>query len=200
MYRKRILLLLGLALCAAGVQPSSSEAQSRSWTGSIGAGPSLPISNLADEAKTGYHMQGSLAYRRPGLPIGLRLDLFYQLFRNVEREPGLHTSLGGEWFRQANAFLSLIYAIPMGSLAPYLLVGGGWGQEWHGDRSFYGTRHGNVSVNGGAGVDFPILGTTGFVEARVMGLVSGNPLPLNPPAVQDEVRFRSIPITFGVRF
>ncbi len=197
LHRQRILWLAALIAIAS---PATVSGQDGGWMGALGGGPSVPLGNLADEARRGYHVQGSVGYALDGLPITVRADLFYQLFRNVARDPGLHVSLGGEWFRQLNGQLSMMYRLPLGSIEPYALAGVGWGHEWHGDRTFNGTRHGNLIVNSGVGVAFPILGMSGFVEARLANLLGGEALPLNPPAVRDEVTFRSLPITFGVMF
>lgn len=74
--------------------------------------------------------------------------------------------MAGKCFRQFNANLNAIYTVPMGTIQAHGLVGAGWGREWHGDRSFNGTRHGNLIVNTGLGAAFPVLGVVGFIEAR----------------------------------
>lgn len=177
--------------------PAISQAQF-----AVGAGPSFPTGDLADEAVRGFHVQGSVGFAPAVLPFGLRADLFYQTFGNVEREPGINVSLGGEWFRQLGLMLNAVYGIPLGEvLAPYALVGVGYLHEWHGDRSYSGTDHNTFNLNAGLGVDVALMnGVALFVEARQLNIAGGKELSLTPPAVQSAVAFKSIPVTIGLRF
>lgn len=168
---------------------------------SLGAGPSFPMGALADETRPGHHVQGSAGFGLPRIPFRFRTDLFYQRFNSVEREPSVNVSLGGEWYRQLGFKLNGVYEMPLGALNPYGLVGGAWLREWHGDRTYSGTRHSAFSVNAGAGVNIPIPGGIAlFVEAPYLNLFGGKALRTNAPAVNDQVQFRSVPMTIGVRF
>jgi hypothetical protein len=177
------------------------QGQYRTWDVAIGAGPSLPMAALGDEVDVGYHVSASLGYRTARLPVGLRLELLYQDFDAVEREPSIFVARGGEWYRQLSGVLSATYDIPVASasLRPYGLAGIGWIREWHDDITYSGERHVTMSINVGAGLDFPILRWTGFVQARYMNLFLADPLRTGPPAVHPEVEFRSVPVTLGIR-
>lgn len=167
----------------------------------VGAGPSIPLGDFADEAVSGFHVQGSADLTPSFLPFGLRADVFYQTHGNVEREPGINVSLGGEWFRQLGLMLNGVYRVSLGAVEPYALVGAGWFREWHDDRSYSGTHHTTFNINAGVGFDVPITSRLGvFVEARQLNLAGGRELRLTPPAVQPDVAFRSVPITIGLRF
>jgi hypothetical protein len=167
---------------------------------SFGFGPSLPVGDFADEAVRGYHVQGSVAFSVPVLPFGLRTDLFFQNHSNVERAPGLSVSLGGEWFRTFGLMLNATYDLDLGNVEPYAVVGAGWVREWHGDRSHWPSSHTAFNLNGGVGVNVPLNDRVSlFVEARQLN-VAGSALPLRAPAINEEVQFRSIPITLGVSF
>lgn len=168
---------------------------------SVAVGPSFPTGTLADEAVRGYHVQGSVAFRVPVLPFLVQTDLFFQDFNNVEREPGINVSLGGEWFRQLGLMVSGKRGLSLGAVEPYALLGVGWVREWHDDRSYAGIAHTTFNVNAGVGVDVPLNQRLSFfVEARWLNLVGGKALPLTPPAVNSEVPFKSIPISIGLRF
>lgn len=182
-----------------GIRPAPAAAQQ--WQVSLGAGPSIPVSRLGEEAETGYHLQGSLGYQLPALPAGVRLDLLYQDFDAVEREPSIDVSYGGEWYRQLSAILNFTISSPtsLGFIQPYALVGGGYIREWHDNRTYSGKHQNTVNFNAGAGVEFPILGSEGFLEARMLNIFGGSALETGPPALYPEVQFKSIPITLGVR-
>lgn len=196
--RKGLFAFLTLAV-AVGMQPASVSAQQ--WQVSLGAGPTIPVSRLGEEAETGFHVQGSVGYQLPSLPAGLRFDLLYQGFNAVEREPGIDVSYGGEWYRQIGGMLNFTVASPssIGFLQPYALIGGGYFREWHDDRTYSGKHHNTLNFNAGAGVEFPILGTEGFLEVRMLNIFGGEALETGPPAVYPETQFKSIPVTLGVR-
>src|SRR5690606_19877241 len=142
------------------------------WQFSIGAGPSVPLGDLGDEAERGFLVQTSVGYNPTNLPAGFRLDLFWQGFDAVEREPSSDVAYGGEWYRQLSALVNVVVAPPSAPRAfrPYGLLGGGWMREWHDDRTYSGTVHATFNFNAGAGVEFPLFGSLGFVEARVLNV------------------------------
>ena len=192
-FRSKVLPVV--ILVAALVLPTQATTQV-----SLGGGPSFPMGSLADEARTGHHYQGSVTVSPAVLPFRLRTDLFYQRFNGVEREPNINVSLGGEWYRQLGFKLNAMYEFPLQAASPYVLLGGAWLREWHGDRTFSGTNHTAFSLNAGVGVHIPVTdGVELFLEAPYLNFAAGKALPTNPPAVLEEVQFRSIPTTIGVR-
>lgn len=188
------------ALALLGMVPAGAEAQQSPWHVSVGAGPSLPLSELADETDTGFHVIGSLEFTSGALPFDIRTDIFYQNFHAVERDPSIHRSLGGEWYRQLSASVNAKYGVPVGSLQLYALVGGGWTRDWHDDRTYWTDSQQGVQLNAGVGVNFRLLSRGGFIEVRNLNVFGGDALPTRAPAVHPEVRFRSVPITLGLRF
>lgn len=196
--RKELFAFLTLSAIV-GMQPVAASAQQ--WQVSLGAGPSIPIARLGEEAETGYHVQGSVGYQLPSIPAGLRLDLFYQDFDAVEREPGIFVSNGGEWYRQLSAIMNFTISSPtsIGFLQPYGLIGGGYMREWHDDRTYSGKKQNTLNFNAGGGVEFPVFGSEGFLEVRLLNIFPGDALETGPPAVYPEVQFKSIPVTLGVR-
>jgi opacity protein-like surface antigen len=191
------LFVILVAVAVLGLLPTAAAGQQYS----VAVGPSFPTGRLADEATRGYHVQGSVGFGVPRLPFGLRTDLFYQNFTNVEREPGINVSLGGEWFRQLGFMLNAQPVFALGAVSPYVLLGAGWVREWHDDRSYSGTAHTTFNLNAGAGLDVPLNQRVGlFVEVRQLNVTGGEALRLTPPAVHPEVSFKSIPVSIGVRF
>jgi opacity protein-like surface antigen len=96
--------------------------------------------------------------------------------------------------------LNTTYGLALGTIEPYALVGVGWVREWHGVRSYWPTKHTSFNLNAGVGMDVPVTDRLRvLVEARQLN-VAGRALPLRSPTVNDEVQFRSIPVTVGVRF
>lgn len=184
--------------------PAVAEAQ---WSFSVGGAASVPVGELSDrglsknmgwhvplhefptEARTGVHVQTSLGYQFSRLPIGVRVDLIYQDFEAVEREPGVNVSLGGEWYRQLGGLFNLTYHIDAGRVRPYALAGIGRLREWHGDRTYYPLVQWTTPLHVGAGIEVPVLGFAPFLEVKYM----------NPTKAGRDMVFQSVPVTLGIR-
>lgn len=174
---KFLMVSMAMALAAA---PGAVEAQTGPISFGISGGPSFPTGHFAEEAQTGYHVQGSLGLSLPLLPVGVRADLLWQDFQ--DDNAGAFTQVAG--LLNATAGLSLLVA------RPYVIAGAGLVH----DRAPEGTHIGHTHAaeketvfgfNAGAGVEFPFVGLTGVVEARYLDA--------------GEER-RSIPVSVGIRF
>jgi opacity protein-like surface antigen len=181
--RKGLFVALS-ALFAVVSAPTLADAQIRPWTISIGGGPSLARGEMAREAGTGFHVQGSVGFGLPLLPFGIRADALWQ-----------ELSDEGEWFRQVGGLLNATFGLPMVVITPYGLVGAGFLRATapavqHPGHAHDGESENIVGFNLGAGLDFPFMGLGGFIEARYLNLFGSG----------DATNFQSIPITIGVRF
>lgn len=164
--------MLGIAVA------TPAEAQLRPWEISIAGGPSFPMSDLKDQADTGYHVEGSVGFDVPMLPFGIRADAFWQEFPDSD----------DGWFRQIGGILNATAGVPMAVIQPYVLAGVGYLRTETPNE--LDDAESGVGVNAGAGIDFPFMGLGGFLEARYMNLLGS-----------DEVKmYRSIPVTVGIRF
>jgi hypothetical protein len=173
--------MLALAV-AAMLGAETASAQVRPFTIGISGGPTIPSGDLADEAGTGYHVQGSVGVPAPLLPGTFRLDLLWQEL------PDEHVGN----FRQLGALLNVLFALPTVGAQPYLL--GGIGvistrepDVEHADHTHAAETHTDFGINAGVGVSFPLAGMSGVIEARVLNLLI-------------DTDHRTIPISFGIRF
>jgi hypothetical protein len=175
--KRGLFVLLGALFVGGAVE---AEAQVRPWEISIAGGPSFPVGDLRDEAGTGFHVQGSVGFAMPALPVGLRTDLLYQ-----------EVPVTGEdvWIRQIGGLLNATFGLPLMVIEPYALVGAGLlrTEEPHGDHT---DTYNLVGFNAGLGLDFPFLGLTGFLEGRYLNLFGGT----------DATNFQTVPVSFGIRF
>jgi hypothetical protein len=147
----------------------------------VGGGPSTPLGELADEAGTGFHVQGSVTVGLPLLPVGFRGDLLFQQF--PDEHSGSFRQVGG----LANATVGLPLPLPV--LRPYAIGGIGMmhetaPEEDHGDHAHEGESGFHPAFNVGAGVRLGLPGISAFLEARFLD-VGGH---------------RSLPVTVGIRF
>ena len=173
------------ALLMTAVWQGTAEAQHRPWEISIAGGPSFPRGEFADEAGTGYHVQGSVGMNVPSLPVGIRADLLWQELEDDH----------SEWFRQVGGALNATIGTSVAFLEPYALAGVTYLRTQspdvvHDDHTHAGGSQNLVGVHAGAGLEFPFMGLRGFVEGRVLNLAGGS----------DAKHFQSIPVTVGIRF
>jgi opacity protein-like surface antigen len=180
--RSGLLVLVALVLATA----SPAEAQIvRPWQISIAGGPSFTRGALADEAGTGFHVQGSVGFGLPLLPFGVRGDLLWQEVPDVTEGH----------FRQIGGLLNATFGIPLLVVQPYGLLGVGLLRTEspdvvHQDHAHHGETENIFGFNAGLGVEFPFAGLGGFLEARFLNLFGGG----------RATDFQTVPVTIGIRF
>jgi opacity protein-like surface antigen len=174
---KFIIALSACVLVAAAI-PAAADAQVRVG---LGGGPAFPLDHLADEATTGFHVQGSLGLELPLLPFGVRADGLWQ--RYPADHEGSFNGIGG--------LLNATVRLPMMPVARPYLVGGVGAMRYkepeidHGDHAHGGESETEFAFGVGAGVGIRLLGLGGFMEARYLDWGHGN---------------RAIPVTLGITF
>jgi len=173
---------MGLTAVALLVASATLDAQrprahtsSSSITWSAGAGMSVPTGDLSNGAASGFHVQGTSAYHRLGLPVDLRAELAYHRFGEKDytvagARPGQTIAYAGKSSMIAG-IVDASYALnTIGQVRPYLLGGPG----------VYNTRaeltrvgsptttssETKVGLNVGGGMNFSFLGRRTYLEAR----------------------------------
>ncbi len=179
---KRLAFATIVAAAAAFAAPA--DAQIRPFQISIAGGPSFTTGDLSNEAGTGYHVQGSVGFNVPLLPFGVRADLLWQEFP---------VSGADGHFRQIGGLLNGTFSLPAPIIRPYVLAGAGVinhtePETTHDGHIHTGSSSTDVGFNAGAGVEFPFVGMSAFLEGRYLNIVGGNSAA------------RSIPVTIGIRF
>jgi hypothetical protein len=167
------------AFGAALLIAAPAEAQMRTVTFGVAAGPTLPIGHLGDDVNTGWHVQGSFALAPMSLPFGVRADLNYQRFTETHDADHKLTMLSG--------IVNGIFALPGMGMRPYLSAGVG-AYNARGDEAHGSAESTDVGVNGGGGLQFGLGGMNAFLEARFHNVFSEG----------EATRF--IPISIGIMF
>lgn len=175
----RMQFVLALALSAL-VFPSAASSQAFPLRFGIGGGPSFPTGHFSEEAGTGYHLQGSLAFAVPVLPVALRADLLWQQF------PDEHEGS----FREIGGLVNAKVNLPLPLARPYAIGGVGLinhnpPDAQHGGHVHAGEDKTSFAFNLGAGLQVRLARLNAFLEARYLH------------AGEDH---RAIPITFGLMF
>ena len=145
----------------------------------LGGGPNIPTGTINDVYKTGFNVTVPIGWQPMNSPFGLRLDLSYaRLNGRSAGENGLTSQPDDPniWSAAANATLDLVRFGESRRGALYLVGGGGFYRFtdfFNTDRSdndpesaFEGDPVTKGGVTGGAGLAFPIGGTSFFVESR----------------------------------
>lgn len=178
MSRKATVWVLTLAVALA--LPAAADAQFPGVRLGVAGGPSFPLGDLADEANAGFHVRGGLGLEIPLLPLGVRADVIWQRFPDVES--GNFTQLGG--------LLNATWRMPMPLARPYLV--GGAGLMRHEEPDVDHVDHAHESGTStefafavGGGLELRLIGLGAFLEARYLDWGQGH---------------RAVPVTIGITF
>jgi hypothetical protein len=179
---RKAVVLLCLMMVAALAVGGMAEAQYRPFQIGMSGGPSTPVGGFSDEVDTGYHVQGSVDVSVPLLPIGVRADALWQEFGMM--------GVGGT-VRQIGVLGNAIVGLPFPIIRPYVVAGAGltnstWPEVAHGGHTHEGGSESRLSGQIGAGVRGGLLGLTGVIEARLLGI--------------GDRETGSIPVSIGILF
>ena len=152
------------------------EVRRGSWYLGLGAGPNVPMGAVEDVYKTGFNVTVPIGWQPQGSPLGLRFDLSYG---RLNGRDDLGTSQPDDpsiWSGTANATLDLFRFGESRRGALYVVGGGGvyrFTDFNNSDRSdndpesaFEGEPVTKGGLTGGAGLSFPIGGSSLFLESR----------------------------------
>jgi hypothetical protein len=159
------MLLMAVTICMGVVAPSPSNAQTTLY---ISGGATFPIGAYAEFANTGWMAAGGVLFGVGSSGLGIGADLIYgQNNHDDLLLESAKTSVYGAMAIVNYAFGS------QGKIRPFVFGGlGVAGHRFSADGSESDTES-DVAYQLGAGVDFPIGGTTSFyAEGRYLG--SGN--------------------------
>ena len=211
---QRLALCAFVLLLAAAPRAFAQEYSPLRWY--MFGGVNAPLSNTGDILQTGYDLGFAVAWREPGHPVGVRLDINYasnNATRALLSEGAAATGLNitGGWANIWSASVNLeaqhllsstTYAYLIGGVGAYYtevqLTEYGYGyvcNPWWG-YCYYGNGNAVVASNsttrfgwnGGVGMAFRLQGSTLFIEARYTRIET-SPQPLE-----------FVPITIGLRF
>ena len=149
------------------------------WYFGLGGGPNIPTGTVNDVYKTGFNVTVPIGWQPMSSPFGIRFDLSYARLNG--REAGVNGLTvqpddPNIWSATANATLDLVRFGDNRRGALYVVGGGGvyrFTDFFNTDRSdndpesaFEGEPVTKGGLTGGAGLAFPIGGSSLFVESR----------------------------------
>jgi opacity protein-like surface antigen len=148
----------------------------------IAAGAALPMSDLSDDANTGFNVTGTIGFHPQMIPLGIRADVAYNSF-GIKDVTGFTGN-----FNFTSVTGNLVYSIPSETVSPYL-IGGVGVYNLKADIPGFTTGSDNkFGWNIGGGIKLPLSGFDTFLEARYNRVLT------------DGNSSQFIPITFGLMF
>jgi hypothetical protein len=171
------------------------------WYVGLGGGPNVPTGSVSDFYKTGFNVEVPIGWQPTSSALGFRVDLGYSRLNG--RSAGTN-GLSAQpddpniWSATANLTLDLLKFGESRRGSLYLVGGGGvfrFTDFYNTDASdndvtsaFEGSPVTKGGVTGGAGLAFPIGGTSLFVETRyTTAYTEGN-------------NTRWVPVVFGLKW
>ena len=173
----RTMAVAGAVLFAPSAMSAQMMHKPLSFT--VFGGASVPTGDAADAFNTGYTVGGAMDLRAMS-PFGLRAEAAYSSmsFKGAPAISGKTTDVGGN----LNAVL---WTPSAGMLSPYLTAGGSYAHYNFGEGV---PSEGHYGFNAGAGLDFS-MGLPARVDIRYLQISGDN-----------GASFKTVPITFGLRF
>jgi hypothetical protein len=167
----------------------------------LGGGPNVPTGSAENIYKTGFNVTVPLGWQPMNSPFGLRLDLGYSRFNGRSAGENGLTSQPDDpniWSATMNATLDLLRFGENRRGALYLVGGGGVfrftdfnnfdSSDNEPESSLKGEPVTKAGLTGGAGLAFPIGGTSLFVESRYTN------------AYTDGDNVKWVPVVFGLKW
>lgn len=170
----------GLLLAASILTfPREGQAQ-RPFTAGLAAGAAIPVADLAESHRVGYHAAAHVGFRVPLVPVSVRVEGFYAMHGAKAKDiVGVHD--GG--IRILGGTANVVYGFRRVGARPYVIAGAGIYNQ-----SYIRGSVTDLGFNGGVGARFQLAGVEIFAEARLHRISD------------DDRQFQFVPITFGIEF
>jgi len=179
--------IAGVILATGSVPLSAQVVVSKPVRFGIAGGATVPVSDISDFSKTGWHAGALVEAGVPLFPWGLRIDAMWNQLGKKE------TDIGTVKNRIIDGTVNAAYSFGGLSTTKFYLIGGLgiYNRRFSSDLTNDANSKTSAGVNVGGGIRFPLGGLTTFLEARYHVML-GN---------QDEAtNLQFIPISFGVQF
>jgi opacity protein-like surface antigen len=190
--------VLGLVLTAAAAPISAQAIVSSPVRFGIMGGATIPLSDLSDEAKTGWNAGALLTIGVPLVPVSFRIDgQWHQLggkdilFSDDTRPPD---------FRIIDGTANVVYTFGSALPTKFYVIGGiGAYNERVKDRDTDVTASSTkFGLNAGVGFKFQLTGFATFIEARYHNVIHGT--AIGDVSSDNAKSLQFIPITVGITF
>jgi hypothetical protein len=194
--------VLGLILSAATVPVSAQAIVSSPVRFGIMGGATIPLSDLKDEAKTGWNAGALISVGVPLVPVSFRIDGQWHQMNGKD-----FTTLGGAGgsgqlpdFRIIDGTANVVYTFGAALPTKVYLIGGlgVYNERAHDPVEDVSASSTKFGLNAGVGFKFQLTGFSTFIEARYHNVIHGSAIGDANSSNAKSLQF--LPISVGITF
>jgi opacity protein-like surface antigen len=195
--------VLGLIISAAAAPVSAQAIVSSPVRFGIMGGATIPLSDLSDEAKTGWNAGALMTIGVPLVPVSFRIDGQWNQLSGKDVPPGAITSIGSTRFpdfRIIDGTANVVYTFGAALPTKFYLIGGVGAynervRDPDTDATASSTKFG---LNAGVGFKFQLTGFATFIEARYHNVIHGT--AIGDVNSNNAKSLQFLPISVGITF
>jgi len=191
--------VLGLILSAAAAPVSAQAIVSSPVRFGIMGGATIPLSDLSDEAKTGWNAGALVTFGVPLVPVSFRIDGQWHQMNGKDVN-----TLGGSSqfpdFRIIDGTANVVYTFGAAMPTKFYVIGGigAYNERAHDPVADVSASSTKFGLNAGVGFKFQLTGFSTFIEARYHNVIHGSVIGDASSTNAKSLQF--LPISVGITF
>ncbi|HSU93609.1 MAG TPA: outer membrane beta-barrel protein [Gemmatimonadaceae bacterium] len=194
--------VLGLILSAAAAPVSAQAIVSSPVRFGIMGGATIPLSDLSDEAKTGWNAGALVTIGVPLVPVSFRIDGQWHQMNGKD-----FSTLGGAAgssqfpdFRIIDGTANVVYTFGAALPTKFYLIGGigAYNERVHDPVADVSASSTKFGLNAGVGFKFQLTGFATFIEARYHNVIHGS--EIGDVSTGNAKSLQFLPISVGITF
>ena len=191
--------VLGLILSAAAAPLSAQAIVSSPVRFGIMGGATIPLSDLKNEAKTGWNAGALVTIGVPLVPVSFRIDGQWHQMSSKGLSGFTSTSEFPD-FRIIDGTANVVYTFGAALPTKFYLIGGvgAYNERARDPVSDVSVSSTKFGLNGGVGFKFQLTGFSTFIEARYHNVIHGTAIGAGSSSGAKSVQF--LPISVGITF
>jgi opacity protein-like surface antigen len=187
--------VLGLVLSAAAAPVSAQAIVSSPVRFGIMGGATIPLSDLSDEAKTGWNAGALVTFGVPLVPVSFRIDgQWHQMNGKV------FTDTQFPDFRIIDGTANVVYTFGAALPTKFYVIGGigAYNERVHDPVADVSASSTKFGLNAGVGFKFQLTGFATFIEARYHNVIHGT--VIGDASSDNAKSLQFLPISVGITF
>jgi len=187
--------VLGLILSAAAAPVSAQAIVSSPVRFGIMGGATIPLSDLSDEAKTGWNAGALVTIGVPLVPVSFRIDGQWHQMNGKD--------VGGTQFpdfRIIDGTANVVYTFGAAMPTKFYVIGGigAYNERAHDPVADVSASSTKFGLNAGVGFKFQLTGFATFIEARYHNVIHGS--VIGDASTTNAKSLQFLPISVGITF
>ncbi len=194
--------VLGLIISAAAAPVSAQAIVSSPVRFGIMGGATIPLSDLSDEAKTGWNAGALVTIGVPLVPVSFRIDGQWHQMNGKD-----FSTLGGAGgssqfpdFRIIDGTANVVYTFGAALPTKFYVIGGvgAYNERVHDPVADVSASSTKFGLNAGVGFKFQLTGFATFIEARYHNVIHGS--EIGDVSTGNAKSLQFLPISVGITF